>query len=96
MDNKKTSKKQKNSSKKFNFNQPELVREILADCILSGDMETFEDVILAFIRSQPKSKLAHQLQIGRQTLYDLMNEDKRFNPEWETLSGILRAMAKAA
>ncbi len=96
MDSKKISKKQKNSSKKFNFNQPDLVREILAECILSGDMETFEDVILAFIRSQPKTKLAHQLRIGRQTLYDLVNEDKKFNPEWDTLSGILKAMAKAA
>lgn len=105
MDREKTSKGRKGSLKRskhpimadhrtqdFNFNQPKLVREILADCILNGDMDTFQDVFLAFIRSQPKSKLAERSRLGRQTLYDLLNEEKKFNPEWETLCSLLKAI----
>ena len=76
----------------FKFNQPKLVKEVLADCIKNGDMATFEDVLLAFIRSQPKVKLASKAKLGRQTLYDLLKEDKEFNPAWETLSSILKAI----
>lgn len=101
----KISKKPKSSSKKskalilrehrpedFDFNDPKLVRELLADCILNGDMDTFQDVFLAFIRSQSKTKLAAKTKLGRQTLYDLLNEDRHFNPEWETLRSLLKAI----
>lgn len=76
----------------FNFNKPKLVREILADCIMSGDMDTFQDVFLAFIRSQSKTKLAAKSKLGRQTLYDLLNQSENFNPEWETLKSLLKAI----
>ena len=97
--------KQKKSSKKskalilvehrpsdFNFNKPKIVREILADCILNKDMDTFQNVFLAYIRSQSKSKLAEKSNLGRQTLYDLLNDKKTFNPEWETLRSLLKAI----
>ena len=105
MGKKKTSIKLKKSLKKseplilvehrpeeYDFNQPKLVREILSDCILDGDLDTFQDVLLAFIRSQPKTKLASKTKLGRQTLYDLMNESKDFNPEWETMRCLLKAI----
>ncbi len=103
MDKVKISKKRKSSSKNSkdlilvehrpdNFNKPKLVREILADCILSGDMDTFQDVFLAFIRSQSKTKLAVKSKLGRQTLYDLLNQGEDFNPEWETLRSLLKAI----
>jgi len=76
----------------FDFNKPKLVKEILADCVLSGDMDTFQDVLLAFIRSQPKTKLAAKTKLGRQTLYDLLNQGNEFNPEWETLRSLLKAI----
>lgn len=105
MDKAKSLRKRKNSSKNskpiilaehrpedFDFNKPKLVRKILAECILTGDMDTFQDVFLAFIRSQPKTKLASKSKLGRQTLYDLLNQDKQFNPEWETLRSLLKAI----
>ena len=105
MDKAKTPKKRKSSLKNskdlilvehrpdnFNFNKPKLVREILADCILTGDMDTFQDVFLAFIRSQSKTKLASKSKLGRQTLYDLLNQGEDFNPEWETLRSVLKAI----
>lgn len=76
----------------FDFNKPKLVKEILADCVLSGDMDTFQDVLLAFIRSQPKTRLAAKTKLGRQTLYDLLNQGNEFNPEWETLRSLLKAI----
>lgn len=101
----KTSTKQKKSLKKleplilvehrpkdYKFNNPKLVREILSDCILEADYDTFQDVLLAFIRSQPKTKLAAKTKLGRQTLYDLMNGSKEFNPEWETMRCLLEAI----
>jgi DNA-binding phage protein len=55
-------------------------------------MDTFQDVFLAFIRSQPKTKLAAKAKLGRQTLYDLLNQNSEFNPEWETLRSLLKAI----
>lgn len=75
----------------FNFNKPKLVKEILADCILSGDIDTFQDVLISYIKSQSKTKLAAKSKLGRQTLYDLLDQ-KKFNPEWDTLSSILKAI----
>lgn len=72
--------------------KPHVVREILAECILSGDLETFQDVFLAYIRSQSKTKLAAKSKLGRQTIYDLLDENKKFNPEWETLRSLLIAI----
>jgi len=69
-----------------------MVREILADCILNKDMDTFQDVFLAYIRSQSKSKLAEKSNLGRQTLYDLLNDKKTFNPECETLRSLLKVI----
>ena len=69
-----------------------MVREILADCILNKDMDTFQDVFLAYIRSQSKSKLAEKSNLGRQTLYDLLNDKKTFKPEWETLRSLLKVI----
>ena len=55
-------------------------------------MDTFQDVFLAYIRSQSKSKLAEKSNLGRQTLYDLLNDKKTFNPEWETLRSLLKVI----
>ena len=105
MDKVKILKKRKNSLKSskpiilvehrpenFDFNKPKLVKEILAECILTGDMDTFQDVFLAYIRSQSKTKLAAKSRLGRQTLYDLLNQGKEFSPEWETLRSLLKAI----
>jgi DNA-binding phage protein len=76
----------------FDFNNSELVKEILADCIKIADMNTFEDVFLGYIRSQSKIKLAAKSKLGRQTIYDLENENKKFNPEWDTFCALLKAI----
>ena len=74
----------------YNFDNSNLVKEILAECILNNDIQTFEDVFLAYIRSQSKIKLAAKSKLGRQTIYDL--ENKKFNPQWSTFCAILKVI----
>lgn len=101
----KTSKKQKNFSRglkplilvehrpeDFDFSNSTIIREILSECLLTNDLDTFQDILLAFIRSQSKTRLAMKTKLGRQTLYDLMKDPKEFNPEWETLRALLKAI----
>lgn len=74
------------------FDNSQAVKEALSECILNSDLEAFEDVLLAYIRSQSKTKLSQKTKLGRQTLYDLLAEGRKFNPEWETLKIILETI----
>ena len=60
---------------------------------MQNDLETFQDVLIAHLRTVSKSKLAIKTKLGRQTLYDLINEDKEFNPTLSTLGSLLKAIA---
>ena len=70
-----------------------LVKEVLVEALMSNDLETFQDVLIAHLRTVSKSKLAAKTKIGRQTLYDLIDEKKEFNPTLSTLGSILKAIA---
>ncbi len=39
-----------------------------------------------------KSKLAIETKLGRQTLYDLLDEEKPFNPGIKTLAPLLKTL----
>jgi DNA-binding phage protein len=69
-----------------------LVKEVLVEALMNNDLETFQDVLTAHIRTVSKSKLAAKSKIGRQTLYDLIDEEKEFNPTLSTLGSILKAI----
>lgn len=75
------------------FKDAKLIKRILIEALMEDDLETFKDVLIAHLRAQPKSKLAAKAKIGRQTLYDLINEDLEFNPTLSTLTSILRSIA---
>ena len=102
MDRIKTSKKQKKLSKnnlqthnpfKGDFSNSRLIKEILIDALMENDLEVFEDVLLAYLRACSKSKLAKQSGLGRQTLYDLLDAEKEFNPTLSTLAALLNTIA---
>lgn len=103
----KTSKKQKKSSSKSkpvtltphkvldkSILDPETLKELLIETLIEGDMEAFQDVLIAQIRLANKTKLARNAKIGRQTLYDLTQGKREFNPSVKTLSAILQALYK--
>lgn len=95
------SKKKKTSKTKLkrhetnsqDFKDAVLIKQVLIEALMEDDIETFKDVLIAHLRAQPKTQLASETQIGRQTLYDLINEDLEFNPTLSTLTSILKSIA---
>jgi DNA-binding phage protein len=71
----------------------DLVIETLLDCIKTGDIEAFREVLSAHLMTVNKLKLAKKAGIGRRTLYDLMDPKKEFNPELSTISALIQALA---
>lgn len=70
-----------------------IVIETLLDCIKTGDLNTFREVLVAHLMTVNKMELAIQAGIGRRTLYDLIDPKKKFNPGLSTVSAVIRALA---
>lgn len=70
-----------------------LVAETLLECIKTGDIDSFRDVLISHLMTANKSVIAKRAGIGRRTLYDLMDPNKEFNPELSTISAVIRAIA---
>lgn len=98
-----TSKKQKKSGTKSlkahepftskELKDPKLVIETLLDCIRTGDIESFREVLTAHLLTVNKSKMAQKTGLGRRTLYDLMDPKREFNPKLSTISAIIQSLA---
>jgi DNA-binding phage protein len=69
------------------------VSEVLASCLVSGDLQSFREVLVAHILTANKAKLAAKARLGRRTLYDILDLDQDFNPSVQTVSALLRALA---
>ncbi len=99
----KTSKKRKKSKTKYlrehipfsspELKNPKLVSEALLECIRTGDLDAFRDVLISYVLTSNKSNLAQKAGIARRTLYDLLDLKKKFNPELSTVSAVIRALA---
>jgi len=70
-----------------------LVSETLLDCIKTGDLDSFREVLVAHLMTVNKTEISKIAGVGRRTLYDLMDSKKEFNPELSTVSAIIRALA---
>ncbi|MBI1861748.1 MAG: hypothetical protein HYR96_12600 [Deltaproteobacteria bacterium] len=70
-----------------------LILETLIECLVENDTESFQDVLVAHLRTVSKSKLAVETKLGRQTLYDLLDRNKPFNPTLTTIGSILQSLA---
>lgn len=98
-----TSKKRKGSERKYlkehvPFSSPELkdpkvVSEALLECIKTGDLEAFREVLVSYLVTANKMELAKKAGLGRRTLYDILDPKKKFNPELSTVSAVIRALA---
>ncbi|MFI5391709.1 MAG: hypothetical protein ACHQYQ_10130 [Bacteriovoracales bacterium] len=97
------SKKQKKSERKSlrtygpfksqDLKDKKIVVETLLDCIKTGDLDTFREVLVAHLMTVNKMELANRAGIGRRTLYDLIDSKKKFNPGLSTISAVIRALA---
>ena len=72
---------------------PKLVADSLLECIKTGDLDSFRDVLASYLMTANKVRLAQRAGIGRRTLYDIMDPKKKFNPELSTVSAVIRALA---
>ncbi|MEO5970629.1 MAG: hypothetical protein ABIQ95_11935 [Bdellovibrionia bacterium] len=70
-----------------------LVSETLLECIRTGDLDSFRDVLASYLMSANKVQLAKKAGLGRRTLYDILDPKKKFNPELSTVSAVIRALA---
>lgn len=100
MGKKKTSAKRKGSSLRLLTHDPRKslkdkgeVLETLLECLVRNDIEAFRDVLIAHLRTVNKVRLAAETDIGRRTLYDLMDGSKPFNPTIGTLGSLFKALA---
>jgi DNA-binding phage protein len=99
----KTLRKQKKSEKLFfvehkpssskGLSDKKLVREILIDALTNNDMDTFQDVLVGYIRTSSKVELSRKTNLGRTTLYDLIDPEKPFNPTLDTIGKIFEELA---
>lgn len=72
---------------------PKLVSETLLECIRTGDLDSFRDVLAAYLMTANKASIAKKAGLGRRTLYDIIDPKKKFNPELSTVSAVIRALA---
>ena len=72
---------------------PKLVSETLLECIRTGDLNSFRDLLTSYLMTANKVQLAKKTGLGRRTLYDIMDPKKKFNPELSTISAVIRALA---
>ena len=73
--------------------RPKLVAETLLECIRTGDLDSFRDVLASHLMTANKMQLAKKSGLGRRTLYDIIDRKKTFNPELSTVSAIIRGLA---
>lgn len=71
----------------------ETLKSILMEALIDGDIEVLKDVLITQIRLQNKAELVRKSKLGRQTLYDLIEGKREFNPTVKTLSSLLKAIA---
>ncbi len=71
----------------------EVLKSILMEALIDGDIETLKDVLVNQIRLANKADLLRESKLGRQTLYDLIEGKREFNPTVKTLSLLLKAFA---
>jgi DNA-binding phage protein len=92
-ESKKTSFVKHEPSSSKNLSDKKLVRQVLIEALTRNDMDTFQDVLVAYIRTSSKVALAKKTSLGRTTLYDLIDSEKPFNPTLDTIGKIFEELA---
>ena len=72
---------------------PKLVVETLLECIRTGDIDSFREVLVVHFLTVNKTHFSKKTGLGRRTLYALIDNKKEFNPELSTISAIIKAIA---
>jgi len=57
------------------FSDINVVKEALAECLVDGDLEGFQDIFAAFIDSINKNEFSKKTSISRNTLYRIKDKE---------------------
>lgn len=71
-----------------------VVSDTLLECIRVGDVDSFRSVLATYIVSCNKLRFSKRTGLGRQTLYDILDPTKSFNPALATVSAIMREISE--
>lgn len=70
-----------------------LIKTAVLECLIDGDLESVRDLLIAHLNTVNKLNLSKKAKLGRQTIYDLMDMKKEFNPSLKTFTTILNNLA---
>lgn len=81
----------KTKFEKFNpsevFNDKQMVAMALAEAILDGDKEAFQDILEGFLATKNKAEIAEKTGLSRSSVYNAI----KGNPSIGTIMEIIRA-----
>lgn len=69
------------------------VRQALLQAIIEDDLDTFRDVLIGHLRATSKTRLARKTGLGRQTIYDILQNEAGFDLRVSTLAKLLKSLS---
>jgi probable addiction module antidote protein len=74
-------------------NNPEGVVIALAEALIDGDKEAFQEILEGFVKARQISKVVKEMKISRAVIYEAMDKSK--NPSLSSLCKIMKAFKEA-
>lgn len=72
---------------------PEKVVLALAEALIDGDKEAFQEILEGFVKARQISKVVKEMKISRAVIYEAMDKSK--NPSLSSLCKIMKAFKEA-
>jgi probable addiction module antidote protein len=72
---------------------PETVVLALAEALIDGDKEAFQEILEGYVKARQISKVVKEMKISRAVIYEAMDKNK--NPSLSSLCKIMKAFKDA-
>lgn len=70
------------------------VRQALLQAILEDDLDTFRDILIGHLRAVSKTQVARTTGLGRQTIYDILQNEAGFDLRVSSLAKLLKSLGR--
>lgn len=74
-------------------NNPDRVGKALANALIDGDKEAFQEILEGFVKARQISKVTKEMKISRAVIYEAIDKSK--NPSLSSLCKIMKAFKDA-
>lgn len=74
-------------------NNPDRVCKALANALIDGDKEAFQEILEGFVKARQISKVTKEMKISRAVIYEAIDKSK--NPSLSSLCKIMKAFKDA-